>query len=226
MVLRHLELPAPIAKISEEIRKANPAKQAIPYIIDTWRRQLLHRWEFEAVFMNFPEHVTRADLFQLARRAGESSRLDDLRVLFAATMTWGYGTTGYGPWRTGKMLASSAYPAVLGRSYQLICAGRLGQAHQEFSLDRCGAPYFTKFFYFLSKGIGIKEYALILDSRVYRALAKLQIDVGRYASKSAWTAEGYLNYVTDLHQWANALRVEADQIELALFQNAVGSDAE
>ena len=63
-------------------------------------------------------------------------------------MLWGYGTVGYGPWRTQRMFATPDSGDMLQRAFGLIAENRIEEAYSGFRLDRCGPSFFTKFFYF------------------------------------------------------------------------------
>jgi len=87
-------------------------------------------------------------------------------------------------------------------------------------VKKCGVSFMTKYFYFIGKALNLDQYPLIFDDRVANALVQivapeiasfLQIQRGGKVSQ-------YQEYNRFIHQAAQELEVEADQIELFLFK--------
>lgn len=167
--------------------------------------------------------VSRADLRLLGSEAVSDNSL--LVQLFIATMVFGFGTVGYGPYRTSMMLEGLKHqPDLLRTTHDLLIRGELLAAHEAFKLPMCRTPFLSKFFYAVGMGACLNPLPLILDDRVYKALDVLhrrrEIDQWRYYKRSSWTADGYANYVHDANGWAISLSCQPDQIEMYLFEHA------
>jgi hypothetical protein len=162
---------------------------------------------------------------------------DGLRELFISIMMWGFGTTGYGAYRTQRMVQDRNFQNTIESSYRNIDSGNILQAYNSFSLDKCGPAFFTKFFYFVGKG-SRTPVPLILDSVVAISIEeRCGLNINHYAKVSRYPdnprnarkgivgkisavlhyAQGYMNYLNDMDAWARDLEVTPDQIELFLF---------
>lgn len=108
-----LEIPNFLTQNGQIILALEPALQAIDYFGDNWRSHLPQLQELDDICQSFPGKISRGDLVKLAACAKENGQIEDIKRLFIGTMIWGYGTTGYGPWRTARMVASPGYPLVL-----------------------------------------------------------------------------------------------------------------
>lgn len=194
---------------------ANPDVQPIRYYRETWEKHFDADADFADVAGRYPQTVSRGNLQELSREAHEDSA--QARKLFLAAMLWGYGTSGYGAWRTRKMTASLEQDAeLLADTFANIRLGGLLAAHQDFGfqrkLERCGEAFFTKFFYAIALGTEIRPMALVLDSRVRYSLNELaRIGELKYSGD-------YLEYIQLMDGWARELNCRADAIEMSLFQ--------
>ncbi len=159
--------------------------------------------------------------FDLPRRPGSQGALRDIRRVFLGAMLWGYGTVGYGPWRTRRMLFTPDSGNMLKKTFDLIAENRIEDAYSGFRLDWCGPSFFTKFFYFSGFGPGSRRYPLILDAVVRKSLMSLaDVDHSDFALTSRWDPRGYTRYIQVMHEWAQELNCEAHNIELFLFSEA------
>jgi len=204
---------------SELIRSCDPSSQSVTFFPETWQRQLGWNRQYRNLAGVYRGCISRGDLFKIATAAYNSPTEDKVISLFVGTMLWGYGTTGYGAWRTDKMLKTPAANRTIMCAWDLVCQSRVLEAYRICDLDRCGPAFFTKFFYFAGRGGSIAEYPLILDNIVYETLKSyLGTGVDKYVKRSTWWwPEGYQRYTQDMHSWASDLGVAADQIELHLF---------
>jgi hypothetical protein len=217
------QCPPSLLRDAAAIRQLLPDEQTIPYYVERWAARLGDSSGFAVVASQFPLSVSRADLRSLGRFAIKDEQL--LTQLFIATMIFGFGTIGYGPYRTSVMLADLArQPDALRTVCRLLVAEELARAHAAFDIQRCRTPFLSKFMYAVGLGAGLTPMPLILDNRVYRALDVLheraEIDQWRYYTRVAWTSEGYAEYVRDVNRWAAALDCTPDQVEMYLFQHA------
>ena len=212
-------IPQELLRQKLKIMKSNPNSQTISYYTDTWRKHLGSNPYFGIISNKFPGEISRGDLFQLAAQAKQSNDLNDIMILFISTMIWGYGTTGYGAWRTSEMLSSPNAEDIIKQTFELIKSNNIIEAYNIQRLKRCGPPFFTKYFYFIGFGCNLLEYPLILDTKVYNALKdKIKIEISQFVKASTWWyPEGYISYVQSMHNWAKSLEVEAHNIEYFLF---------
>jgi hypothetical protein len=213
-----MAIPVSLKKYEAQIRATRPEDQAIEYHAKTWGKHLGSAVGLEFIIRRFTRQVARRDLFGLAAAARDSGQIVDLQRLFVGVMIWGYGTGGRGPWRTARMISSPGYPKMLKTTYEHVIQEDLEKAYRQFNLKWCGPAYFTKYFYFIGKGCGIREYPLILDKRVKTALGLIGEDVIDYTNYQDWYPAGYTRYVKAIHRWAVELGCQADQIEYFLFK--------
>jgi len=212
-------LPSKLLAYKSKIESILPHKQSIRYDLNTWRRQFGWNENLEQVAKACPCPISRTDLFQLSAQAGHTRNIEDILNLFLGVMQWGYGTAGYGAWRTHQMISTSGSRQTLQVTFEFILDNEIELAYRKFNLDRCGPPFFTKFFYFAGFGNKVPKYPLILDTRVYERLKdQIGVDVDRFVKRSSWCwPEGYVRYVNTIHDWAAELGCEAHNIELFLF---------
>ena len=144
---------------------------------------------------------------------------------FIAAMVWGYGPSGYGPFRTCRFLASN--PDAPRRLLDAAEAARNRGPLAGFDvlaaapLKYLGVAFSTKYLYYCSRAVSHLHggrTAPILDSVMSRWMA-------RYAratfSLSTHDSLGYRRYVDLLEQWGAAL----EQLTVALDDLGLASDA-
>ena len=181
--------------------------------------------DFKEILVEHPESISRKDIAEFVKNAiaGQGSN----RKVFIATMIWGYGTVGYGAWRTSKMLAAERSQEMIEKSFNLVLDGKYIEAYEIFSLPRCGHTFLTKYLYFVGLGVNAKPMPLILDSVVANSLELLGLDSSRYAivarnkvgqitAVSKWST-GYFRYVEMVNNWASELDCRPDAIEKWMF---------
>jgi hypothetical protein len=137
-----------------------------------------------------PERLDRDALSAIfARARGEQQILQP----FFAVMAWGYGTAGYGPSRTKRIIVANADLAS-----RLATAARLARdagGAEAFAYLRghriayLGPAFATKFLFFAGRGTEAKLPGLILDSKLrswlcthtgWRPGGTWQVDYNRY----------------------------------------------
>lgn len=163
--------------------------------------------------------VTRGDVFKVADQwcAGDVSS----RVFTAAVLAWGYGTTGYGRWRTGRTLAADPDGTRLESKLEPLRAEKIsGEALQSVysaflakpRLPWLGPAFFTKLIYFAGyrRGVGGIQ-PLILDRVV---AGRIPADAGVRPRAWLWSCAEWTGYL----KWAaNQTTGEPDEVEMALF---------
>jgi hypothetical protein len=224
------QLPPKLQAYLSNIQGLRPLEQAIPFSPQQWQE---HSHTLSALKSAFPEifiqnKITRAVLMDAGQLASDGKiSWDDF---FVAVMMWGFGTTGYGPWRTGKMLMTPNFGRIFATIRQHLKVGDIKAAHQGVRIEWLGAPFFTKLFYFLGWVFELEPFPLILDARVARNLIKCNAPMFKaqeYFSYSQncktkqynfrWSADGYINYCEDLNEWAAQYQCLPDMIEMFLF---------
>lgn len=210
-------LPAKLAENMGSIRLADPLRDqtAVSYRSDTWSWNLADDPDLEYVARRCPGSISRQDLIELADQAAPYVTESGVRRLFIGVMIWGYGSVGYGAWRTSQALATPDCTSILQQVFQLVGNKRTAPAYEMLQLAWCGTSFASKFLYFSGMGCGVERYPLILDSRVLNALARIVPDSSRYRSSGS---QGYLQYVDDAHEWADEIGCQAHNIEYWLWQ--------
>ena len=167
--------------------------------------------------------LTRGDLTALGNRARAGSRRQR-RDLFVATLMWGYGeSSARGPRYADAALASPRLDPALDAATNAITARNLAGAWLAFALARVpgyNQGFFTKYLYFAARGDprwGVRP--LIYDSLVHNALSFLADWLGvNLGPRPRPLVDRYVAYCTLLDDWATHLEVEAEQVEMFLYQ--------
>lgn len=189
--------------------------------------QALVAWSKDGWIRNSPEHeallhrlpgagLTREVIAQVSQRASRSP-VDAARA-FLAAMIWGYGRTGYGAWRTNKVLTTTEnsdgllreVAEVLETEGALAAYRLLGNSKR---LKWLGPAFGTKYLYFCPQAEGNCR-ALILDRLV---AGWLRDRTGLEFQPVRWSTATYESYLRTMHSWANDLGVPSDVIEEAIF---------
>jgi hypothetical protein len=166
--------------------------------------------------IDLPEQlqISRADVF---------NRLDgDDFDLFIATMAWGFGTTGYGCWRTAKITNDSGQDRVrasVGLLRKLGATGSMAELWRTWSfggrakLRGLDTAFASKVAYFGGFDRGTGSGPLIADLNTSWSLWAL---TGAWDSRAS--AENYEWYVRWAARCATELNCRQDDVERALFQ--------
>lgn len=175
-------------------------------------------------------------------RTGDGTALEAAVVkAFIASMIWGYGMVGYGPYRTERVLtcggtvqdtkviaqlAEVAETALRDggiAAFDHIATRR--RADRSY-LKYLGPAFGTKFIYFLTKKPSHRTTP-VMDSVVTGWLQRNAADAGTF-SLSWWDTESYKRYVDVLEGWAAELwpgdgqSPRTDDVELLIFEDARG----
>ena len=194
------------------------------YYLKTWNTYFADDEDFQNIVTQFPGPISRSVFAEIGKQGVNSAR-----QLFLATMLWGFGTIGYGAWRTmTKMLRTENAIDQLKAAFQYIVDGRIADAYCALHLERCGPAFMTKYLYGIGLSCQASPLPIILDSRVAgtlrRLLAAQDVDHRSYfklASDGMVERDpdglGYVKTVMLLNDWAAELGVRADDIEVFLF---------
>lgn len=152
---------------------------------------------------------------------------------FIASMIWGYGTTGYGPYRTARVLGTD--PAAVSH---LVAVARTAQdrdaggdaAFREIWEGRCndrdhlkylGPAFGTKFLYFLTAAADDVPTTPVMDAVVRRWFSR---EAKVWLNVTSWKPSSYEKYLSLLDTWREALAPEnggeppgPDQVEYVIF---------
>ena len=152
----------------------------------------------------------------------EASEATDPRSVLVAAMVWGFGTVGYGPWRTREMLDTND---AIGRLQRLADAAAsdpveaFGMLLRRSRRPRWLGPAFgTKFLHFAAPALRSASadvrLPLVLDANV---ISGLEVHGHPELSRWAWMPDGYRQYLEAVHGHAQACGSEPDDVEYALF---------
>lgn len=192
------------------------------YKLDGWTKYFPQDADFMVFTNRFPSPLARQTFCEI-----EQKDAPNLRQLFFAAMIWGYGTVGTGAWRTDKMLATLESEAKIESAFELVRQGRVADAYRALNLYWCGPSYISKFLYACGLCSGAMPLPVILDSVVAGTLSALLEKHGHDHREffklgkdgmPQYFPEGYERYVLMLNDWARQLHVQADEIELYLFE--------
>jgi hypothetical protein len=139
---------------------------------------------------------------------------------FILTMIWGFDTNGYGTYRTNKYLHEENRQFVK-QGIDLMGQGNSKEAFSMFlNIKGLNMSYISKLLYFGTRGAKDKNYLLVFDFRVARSLTQLYVPTEVASLLGVFPSvnfDVYIRYCNLLHKWAREIRVEAEQIELFLF---------
>jgi hypothetical protein len=135
-------------------------------------------------------------------------------------MIWGYGTVGYGAFRTARVLRENEGAADALARVAAIARDDGGPAAFEWlashRLHRLGVAFATKFLFFCA-AMGGASPALVLDRLVRDWLA----DHAGWSLRLDWRPDDYGSYVRTVSEWATELGVAPADAEMLMFALAV-----
>ncbi|MFF3877491.1 hypothetical protein [Streptomyces sp. NPDC001978] len=184
--------------------------------------------------------VSRADVVAAVTAARQSENWGEA---FVATQVWGYGDTGYGPFRTRQVLAQPDADVVIAEAVSLLrYEGPVAAYEKLNTVDGLGPAFLTKYLYFaalaLPKVTGLCP--LILDSVLAEVLRRHATRLGHTVgyewseaiAKRIWRDGGWTSHRYDVYlRWMHAANDQLattlmgwpaapDVLELALFSGA------
>ena len=184
--------------------------QAIPWNRETWTERFTQELRANEERRRYVEAIERLAT-RCAKRVSRSAVIgfmkEDTIDGFLAAMIWGFGTTGYGPYRTAQIIAGAGDLKTLTAKLNGIRAASL-MGHNEArramvgdcKLTGLGPAFGTKVAYFAARTVDPlpdRPIPLIADFFTSRAFWHLTGNVG-----SVGTADGYDRYVHTLHTWS------------------------
>lgn len=143
-------------------------------------------------------------------------------------MIWGFGTAGYGPFRTRRILDSADAGTNLLKVAQIATETGGLDAYRHVAKIRAtnnnylkflGPAFGTKFIYFAQKASNPDSATPIMDAVIRRWFAAYTPDTRLILHK--WDLDSYKTYVELLASWAENLalgsRLSLDQVEYLIF---------
>ncbi len=222
-----MTIPTYLSNNREHIADLIPGDQAIPYTKKMWDKYFSEDIEFQALVEKYPKQISRQNIFDIKKGLGSNPTSSELKQFYVAVMIWGFGTTGYGAYRTNKMIKDDRFQETIEDCFDKVQVGKIRQAYDGFCLNQCGSAFFTKFIYFSAHNTTNKTMPLILDAVVARSLEeKCHCDIKKYArvnrnkgkiASVGRASDRYISYLQIMESWAEQLSVSGDQIELFLF---------
>lgn len=155
--------------------------------------------------------------------------------VFLLAMLWGYGTVGYGPYRTHRILSRPEAKTAL---YEVAQAAQQygGLSAFELIADRrkrsgsflkyLGPAFGTKYIYFVTAQADRKESTPVMDAVVQRWFREHVEDCP--LTVVWWHTESYRKYLRCLDTWAGELEKEfgdpirRDEVEYLIFASGSG----
>lgn len=185
------------------------------------------RWPAKSWSARFPHFAVRLaalpsllDRDTAKKEAGMASKDREAAAWgFLVAMIWGYGSTGYGPWRVEQMFGSISDPATaLHRVACVLFEQGPEEAYSilagESRMSKLGPAFGTKFLYFCRQPESGRN-ALILDRLVADWLAQ-NSDIR--INPVPWSRRTYARYLERMHEWAERLSVLPEEVERSIFQ--------
>jgi len=202
----------------ENISNLNPLLDS-KFIYDSKRWSNLSL-TYKKLITDFEDnYICRADVIK-AYKEYFTNKGDVMRA-FMLTMVWGFADTGYGTHRTNLYISSSANIELIKSAINAAHRNDLKQAFDELKkIKGLGVSYITKILYFATRGIQQQNYALIYDIRVASALIELTAPKEIVELVSVSPSSKFLDYEKYnalIHALAKKHKVEADSIEMFLF---------
>ncbi|RIJ77744.1 hypothetical protein D1871_05780 [Nakamurella silvestris] len=193
-----------------------------------WSRKAWGRLETHQDLLNrLGSRITREEVTAYARQIVDPP---SALAAFIVAMVWGHGRSGYGPFRTARVINENGGQEVLGAELLsiaqtcftqggLVAFGEIAARRKQDKgyLKHLGPAFGTKYLYFCTKAAATSgvPIAPILDAVVARWFED-QIP-GSQLRIWWWDVESYQQYVDQITSWAQILGVEIDIIEQLIF---------
>ncbi len=203
---------------TEEKQISNNYSNVTTYSTSTWK--LLNSNLKSQVLHLENKHIVRNDVFEYYKSYFSSNSVD-ASLPFLVTMLWGFGTNGYGAYRTNKYFGSAENIKLINAAFEELKKHDISKAYSLLmQIKGLNISYISKVLYFATKSLGIENYTLIFDIRVARALVQIEAGVEISSILNITPSdkyEDYVNYNNLIHMKARELEVEADSLEMFLF---------
>lgn len=164
------------------------------------------------LFSSAPQLLTRDFV---GEKAQHLIKTGDPLSAFLISMAWGYGMTGYGRYRTNKVIRNAGFLEVLKNSGELAISGDPISAFKVFEIAKPSGikvAFATKYLYFASRGL--TREALILDSIIVKYL---KVSTGYKYKLMQFRSDDYAHYLDFMEAQAKANSISAGNLEEAIF---------
>lgn len=173
-------------------------------------------------YRGLPDLLDRSTVLAVGADAARSP--EHALESFLAVMAWAYGDVGYGRYRTARIL--EAIPDAAQRLHAVANAVTSEGAIAGYRalattarLKWLGPAFETKLLYFWQRS-GVRPRALILDAFVS---GWLECETGLRFDPLEWSVATYGRYLGQMHEWAAALNVAPDDLEMCIFREEASS---
>lgn len=194
--------------------RATPIEQpAVEVQHERWSKRLR---EHDDVIQALPAYLDRRAVRAFALRCADSPT--GAVAAFIASQIWGYGTTGYGPYRLAEAVSHPELPAALQTARTSLRAGQPIEAFRALCVDRqiawTGTSFGSKYLYFTDP----HARALILDRFVSDWLA----EHAGLSLRAQRDDRVYSIWLRVAERWASELGVASDRLEMIVFSDSLG----
>jgi hypothetical protein len=187
--------------------RSRQSQPAIPWPVQAWADAFPSH---KGIFGGLPGRLDRGVIQRFC--ADQTHDADGAVRAFLASMAWGYGRVGYGPFRASQVLNKPNAATKLAHARAEVLSGGPLAGYRALAgpdrLEGLGPAFGTKYLYFQNSD------ALILDSLIgdwYHALSGIDPKV------TTWDSARYAAYVAYMQLWAEKGHVRADDLEAAVF---------
>ena len=203
------------------IKELKPMEVGFIYKTSAWKALSEERKVLVRAFEG--KEVNRGAIIQ-AYKDYYKKEVDVLKP-FLLTMIWGYADTGYGNYRTNNYLKSKDGTNQVPTIEKAINAAKEHKLEDAFNMlnqiSGLSISFISKVLYFATKAANPnKEYALVFDIRVASSLIKLTTPKEVFDIVTVYPSakyDDYAKYIALIHQLAKTNNLEADAIEMFLF---------
>ncbi len=201
----------------DEISSLNTLQQSeFVYQTKLWKNLNEIHKSYLAEFEN--KKISRQDVINTFKNYFQNK--SNWQKPFLVTMVWGFGSTGYGCFRTNNYLKNENHNLII-NAFDAIKENNIEIAFKNLQgISGLNVSYISKLLYFGTRANEVNNYCLIFDIRVARSLIQLTsgkeiFDLVQITPSTKYT--DYIKYNLMLHEKALQLGVEAEKIEHFLF---------
>jgi hypothetical protein len=193
----------------------NPIQQP-PVILDyqRWSKRLV---DHEEVLRSLPRELTRENVREFA--LGQPDDPAGAAAAFIASQIWGYGSTGYGPFRLAEALKHPQLPDALQEARSRLRHDRPVDAFRVLCVDHqipwTGTSFGTKYLF----AVDPHGRALILDRFVAEWLERR----AGLRLRDQRSEREYATWLAVAESWARGLGVDRNRLEMLIFTDGLGA---
>lgn len=168
---------------------------------------------YKDLFLSAPDLLDRPTVAKICQKS-----LNDDKYIeaFLITMAWGYGTRGYGRYRTRKVLENPNFELLIQESGKFASSGLPIAAVSLFEKIQpkgIKIAYASKYLYFAS--YGSQRETLILDSFIEKFLKEKE---GLRLKLSKFDSKNYETYLEFMESKATSYGIKPGILEEAIFK--------